>query len=339
LEADVVAAGASGGLGLRGVRANGRDQRELPLARRAHDLWPDLAERLGRPTGYVQTGHLELSERPGDRSEFERMIERQRAVGVACDVVDQGALRELEPELAPAVVAAVRCPADGVADHTATTWAFATALQAAGGEIRQGAPVVELRQETSGPVAITADGDAVGWSAGALLAVNAAAVDLVAPLGVELPVFAVYPQVLVTVPVPAPLVSHLIGHAHRRLALKMLPGGEVMITGGWLGRDGAVDPEQVRGNLAEAVAVFPALGGVELATTDASRPESICADMVPVVDRLPGVESAWVAAGWSGHGWAIAPAVAESLVAWMLQGERPAVLAPFGLDRFGATSG
>jgi sarcosine oxidase subunit beta len=226
-----------------------------------------------------------------------------------------------------------------VADHTATTRAYAAAMVDAGGAVRVGARVAELRQTGTGPVAVTADGDAIGWSAGALLAVNASATDLAAPLGVGLPVFTVYPQVLVTAPVAPPLVRHLIGHAHRRLAVKVLAGGEVMVTGGWLGRAdpvtgaGVVEPDQVAGNLADAVAVFPALADVELLSAEAARAEGIAIDMLPIVDRLPGLESAWVATGWSGHGWAIAPAVADLMAAWMLTGDRPPELAPFGLSR------
>ena len=37
-----VATRASGGPGRRGVRANGRDVRELPLMRRAYEVWPNL---------------------------------------------------------------------------------------------------------------------------------------------------------------------------------------------------------------------------------------------------------------------------------------------------------
>ena len=47
LEADEIAAGASGGPGKRGVRANGRDLRELPLMRAAYRRWPTLHEELG----------------------------------------------------------------------------------------------------------------------------------------------------------------------------------------------------------------------------------------------------------------------------------------------------
>jgi sarcosine oxidase subunit beta len=79
--------------------------------------------------------------------------------------------------------------------------------------------------------------------------------------------------------------------------------------------------------------VFPALADVELLSAEAERAEGIAIDMLPIVDRLPGLESAWVATGWSGHGWAIAPAVADLMAAWMLTGDRPPELAPFGLSR------
>ena len=66
LEAKAIASGASGGLGERGVRANGRDLRELPLMRLAYDIWPVLHEHIGGFTGYRRLGHLHLIEREVD---------------------------------------------------------------------------------------------------------------------------------------------------------------------------------------------------------------------------------------------------------------------------------
>jgi sarcosine oxidase subunit beta len=66
LEAGEIASGASGGLGKRGVRANGRDIRELPLMRTAYELWPDLHEQLGAPTGYERGGNLHFLELDSD---------------------------------------------------------------------------------------------------------------------------------------------------------------------------------------------------------------------------------------------------------------------------------
>jgi glycine/D-amino acid oxidase-like deaminating enzyme len=46
---------------------------------------------------------------------------------------------------------------------------------------------------------------------------------------------------------------------------------------------------------------------------------------------IPGV---LFATGWSGHGFAIAPATSATLAEWLLTGEKPAELAPFSVDRF-----
>ena len=339
VEAATVAAGASGGPGKRGVRANGRDRRELALARRANELWPDLADAVGHPTGYERTGHLHLSERDDDRPELLAQVERQWAAGIASELVDGPRLRELEPGLSDEVVAAVHCPSDGVADHTATTVGLAAAARAAGAELREATPVTGLRRLGDGIEAELADsGTVVGGTT--VVCANAGAADLLAPLGAVLPVFPVFPQVVLTEPMAPPPVRTVLGHAHRPLAVKALPDGSVMVTGGRLGRwdpgagHGVVEPDQVAANLADAAATLPALADAAVASAVADRPEAVSHDLVPVVDLVPGVARALVATGWSGHGWAIAPSVAELVVDWVTTGTRPPGLAAFGLDRF-----
>jgi sarcosine oxidase subunit beta len=148
------------------------------------------------------------------------------------------------------------------------------------------------------------------------------------------------PQVLLTEPLDPMPVRHLIGHERRTLAIKPLPGGQLMISGGWRGRwdagahRGEVIPAQVEGNLAEAAAVYPVLVGVRLAESDAARPESVCVDEIPIIDRLPGATNLIVGAGWSGHGFAISLAVAKLLADWATGSERPELLRPFAYDRF-----
>ncbi len=66
LEAGEIAGGASGGLGERGVRASGRDLRELPLMRLAYERWQWLHEEVQGETGYRRIGGLTLIERPRD---------------------------------------------------------------------------------------------------------------------------------------------------------------------------------------------------------------------------------------------------------------------------------
>lgn len=58
IEADQIAAGASGGFGMRGLRATGRDIRELPLAARSYSLWAELNDELHLDPGTIQNAGL-----------------------------------------------------------------------------------------------------------------------------------------------------------------------------------------------------------------------------------------------------------------------------------------
>lgn len=324
VDASSVASGASGGLGERGVRANCRDEAELSLARRAHEIWPTLDKELGSHTGFRRVGHLQLIE--SDTGRAEEVVQRQRSRGIECDIKRGDALHALEPELDRRVVAAIHCPVDGVADHTATMRAFANAARRAGAEIREQCEAqlllhgdhLELREVNADFV---------------LIAANAGTRSLLKQIGVRLPTANVYPQVLITARLERVVVRHLTGHMSRPLAVKTLPDRSVMITGGRLGRDGVVDRDEVDANAEDAAAVFPALRGVPIDNAVCDRPESVTHDLLPVVDRVPGAANGIVAAGWSGHGWAIAPAVAELLADWIEDGSKPREFGPFTLSR------
>jgi sarcosine oxidase subunit beta len=148
------------------------------------------------------------------------------------------------------------------------------------------------------------------------------------------------PQILVTEPVEPMPLHHLIGHAHRSLAMKAIPGSRVMISGGWRGRwnpereQGETQPEQVEGNRAEAVAVYPSLADVAITDAVADRPETITIDGLPIIDQLPGVDNLFFATGWSGHGWAIAPAINQLLADWVYSRQQPDLLTAFSYRRF-----
>ncbi len=152
LEAETIASGASGGLGKRGVRANGRDVRELALMRVAYERWPRLAEEIGAPTGYERTGHLLLFERresgphePLADAPARQWLQEQQ--GIPTQLLDRDAVRALEPHVNDEIVAALYCPLDGIADHTATTRGLAQAAERLGGEIREHTRVTGLERE------------------------------------------------------------------------------------------------------------------------------------------------------------------------------------------------
>ena len=342
LEAKTVGSGASGGLGRRGVRASGRDVRELPLMEEAYRLWPTLHEQLDGFVGYEQLGQLLLFEREQDRGPLEAQLWLQQQNGIESRWLSQAAVRELEPEISEQITGAIFTPEDGIADHTATTRSYARAAEKLGVDIREYTPAIQLERKNGRVTAVlTTQEERIDVKKGVLLVSNAHSQQfLLNEIGVRLPLWAMYPQVMHTEPLPFQPVRHLIGHAHRVLAIKPSPHNQVMISGGWRGRlnqvTNQVEPvaAQVEGNLAEAVSVYPSLAGAGVAEVSVERPELICIDDVPIMDRFAGAENMVVATGWSGHGWALAPAVAKHLAAWLLTGERPARLQPFGYSRF-----
>ncbi|KAB1185367.1 MULTISPECIES: FAD-binding oxidoreductase [Haloferax] len=349
LEAEEIASGASGGLGKRGVRANGRDLRELPLMNLAYDLWPTLSDRIGAETGYERTGHLRLFEREtgglqGGFASAQARANVQNEFGVETEVLTGDAVRELEPELSDDVVGALYCPNDGVADQTATTRGLAAAAAELGATIREHTPVRGVERDGDRVTALVTDEERFEVEKAVLLLSNAHVPKLVeSELGITLPVWETFPQVSATEPMDEAPVNHLIGHDHRRLALKVLSDNRVMISGGWRGEwdddtnQAITIDERVQGNAAEARAVFPVLEDVQLETADASRRETATVDHIPIIDTLPGATNMIIGTGWTGHGFAISLAVNQLLATWAIEGERPRRLAPFSTDRFSKT--
>lgn len=338
LEARSIAFGASGGEGKRGVRANGRDLRELPLMSAAYAAWPRLDDMLGADTGYERCGQLRLIERKRDWDDAVFRSQMQNAAGIETQLLERGELDQLQPGLAPSVIGAMYCPKDGVSAQHATTMAYAAAARAAGAELREQSEVKNLRLSAGGTkAAILADGTEIPFSKGLLVLNNAGAADLLnTAFNANLPVWRRFPQAILTTPPGGFQLNRLTGHASRKLSMKMTDEGKLMISGGWVGdwngRESIPDPAQVRGNMNEAAAVFPALSGCEPESVDVSRAESQTLDNIPVIDQIG--DNTWFATGWCGHGWAIAPVVARDLAEWVLTGVRPTLLEPFTFKRF-----
>ena len=347
LEGNELASGASGGPGRRGVRAGGRDLRELPLARRAMELWPELDSLLGAPTGYRRNGLLnvydvEVAGVSGWQS-LPARAQAQQAAGIPCSIVDREELDERQPGLAGDIRVALFTPEDGTGDHPATTKAFAKAAGERGARVLEHTAVTGLVPHPDGSVTLrVAEGDELRVTRGVVLAANRAVPRLLADsFGLSLPVWEKATQVMFVAPPPGFALNHQVGHTRRSLSVKLTDEGQVMLSGGrpggWDAASGVgtPDPEVLRASLADAAATIPALAGAEAVAVDTSRADTSTIDLIPVIDTVPGHVSVFAATGWSGHGFALAPAVGEALADWALDGERPEVLRPFTFARLG----
>ena len=342
LEAKQIGNGASAGPGRRGTRANGRDMRELPLVRLAHEMWPSLHEELGVELFFERLGHLLLIEREADLELCKARALLQNQHGTETQFLDGQAAREREPHVSKNVIAALHGPLDGATDHTAATDAFAHAAQRAGATISTNVRAASI--EYAGGKAnaiITTDGQRIDATRGVILLASTGIQSLLAER-IQLPIWSRTFQVILTNELGTQPIRHLIGHASRTLAVKAEAGNRVMISGGLPGvwdeqtETGTAVQSAIEANFADAVSVFPILGDATVEIADADHLETLSIDSIPVIDQVPGTTNAIYATAWCGHGWAIAPPITQMLAEWAISGTKPKLLHPFTHERFHA---
>jgi glycine/D-amino acid oxidase-like deaminating enzyme len=90
---------------------------------------------------------------------------------------------------------------------------------------------------------------------------------------------------------------------------------------------------KIRHNLGAFRALFPHLGAIPLETAWAGRID-LTPDVIPIMDRVWPDHSLFIAAGFSGHGFALGPSVGRQMAAWIADGRPMLDLAPFRLSRF-----
>lgn len=348
LERNQVASGASGGVGYRGVRANNRDIRELPLMALAYDLWSDLNAELSIEPGYQRLGGLELlsEEDLSDQSvreQIETRIAVQSSFGIPTELLDREGLDELEPGAASSVAGAIYSPKDGVGDHTEVTRGYAAAAARLGADVRENEEVVAIAADGDGYTVTTSGGD-VHQSAQVLVTANSYSRTLLREsFGLDLPITRFNPQMTPVRTRSGFTFSHLLSHHSLPFAAKTIGDGQVMLSGGRTGDwDYSADeghPREITAQMsvADAAELFEEFVDAEIVMTDASRADSLCVDGVPIIDEVPGHPGIHFSTGWSGHGFAISPAVGTLVAQWLTTGEKPRELRPFALDRFAAS--
>ena len=229
-----------------------------------------------------------------------------------------------------------------MADHASTTRSYAAAAIARGVEVTEGCTMAAMESRGDRVQAVITDaGERIEPTRGVILLTNSeVASQLEALTGLVLPLWNANLQVLVSEPLPSVPLNHLIGHVSRTVSLKIHGTDRLMISGGWFGewddeaKTGRIRQASVAGNVEQTIALYPSLAGIEIAVADVAHLESMSVDDIPIIDTVLDLPNLWFGAGWSGHGWAIAPVVAEQLATWCDTGTKPELLEPFRLARF-----
>ncbi|MGH7353644.1 MAG: NAD(P)/FAD-dependent oxidoreductase [Candidatus Rokuibacteriota bacterium] len=317
LERATVGAAASGA-SAAGVRAMGRDPAERALALASLQRWPELHLELDADVRYHRGGGLRLAlDEPAWRAAA-GWIADQRADGVPVEVVDAPTARRLAPGITRDSPGGVWCPIDGHADALASVQAFASAARRLGARIEEGVGVRALVVERGRVVAVERTDGVRAPCDSAIVTAGTWSAALVAPLGVRLPLETRALQMLLTAPAPRTLAP-VLGGFEQKLSLKQLGDGAYLIGGGWparitdhAGNRYAILDDSVAASLEVARRIYPPVGSGAPARQWAGL-EAFTPDGLPTIGPVPDVEGLLVAAGFSGHGFALSPVVGDVL--------------------------
>jgi sarcosine oxidase subunit beta len=321
-----------------GIRAQFSTEINIRMGMEAKRLLAHFVEETGQTADFRPVGYLFLLTTDEERLRFHDALQLQRACGLD-DVL------ELAPADARAMVpglhtddlsGATFCPSDGLAGPNEVTYGFANAAR------RQGAVILEDNAVeaflTSGATVMgvrTAAGDIQAAQTVICAGPWSAAVGEM--LGLQIPIVPSRRQVFSTEPFtgirrdgPMTIDFHSSFYFH--------PEGEGVLFGMSdpatpPGDDTRVDWSFLDRITAVAQRRWPPLLDARVKTAWAGLYENT-PDFQPVIGPLHA--GLWIAAGFSGHGFMMAPVVGKWLAGWMAGGEPGADLSAFAPDRFAA---
>jgi glycine/D-amino acid oxidase-like deaminating enzyme len=367
-------------------RQQGRDPRELELARLALEMWPTLGAKIERDLGFDPCGVTFLTHDDSEAATWNDWLKDAHQCGVPSRLLGADEARRFAPGGTSAKwIAGLTTPTDGRAEPARVAPAFAHAVQALGGRVIEGCAVRDI-ETTAGNVAavVTERGriacGAVVVAAGAWTSVflrkqriafpqvhvrgsvaRTGPVDITMPGCVSTPYFSlrnredggltIAKSGRGTVYLTPSLLRHglhfLPMYRVRKNKMKLritsqfwreLREERAYFGGGASPFEAQriLDPEPDRelldGALEEVGRVFPGAANLTLGAAWAGMID-FTPDAIPVMSGIPSLPGLFVASGFSGHGFGVAPAVGR-VMADLVQGRAAAIdLHPFRYSR------
>jgi sarcosine oxidase subunit beta len=335
LERDQAGVRASG-VNFGGVRQNGRDMRELPIAMRARAIWDELPSLIGFDGEFRPTGNLRLASDEERLKQLDQFFTDATERGLALVRLERADLRARYPWLSAKPIRGVLCPNDGHANPRLVGPAFALAAQGAGATLIEHTEITEgwyanglfqLRAADNRTFAAPVLVNCAGAWAGKVAGWFDEPVTLVPEI----------PQVQVTEPLPyriEPVLGFMGGDFYLRQTLR----GNILFGSG----QGRATPDALRSRpLPEsmkrgaqiAVEFIPDLAHVPIIRSwtgvDGDTSDGVC--VLGPSETHPGLFHAF---GFNGHGFLLGPGVGAVITELVLEGKTSTDIAGLGIGRF-----
>lgn len=303
----------------------------IPLNRLAIEVWSSLEDVLGADLEIKMHGGLMLAETPEQLARLQKKYALEQRWGLPTELLNKADISHYAPYLSDTVIAAGYCPQEGSANPRHVTLAYAQAAAKAGAVLDTGTRLKTLKREGRTWCALLTDDAGTQTMVKAQAILNAAgawAGHIAEMAHIHLPVYPVPLLMNVTDAAP-PLLHHLIQHVGRKITMKQVRDGQILVGGGWAARfhqknarldyDRAPEPihDNIIGNLATAVDLVPQLKNRHLLRSWTGI-ASVTSDQLPILGEVPEAPGFFVATG--GSGFTLGPVYARLISDLILTG-------------------
>jgi len=335
LDKGYLCAGASGRNG-GGIRAQWGTPTLITLARRSIELMKRFARDMGINVWFRQGGYLFLAKSDAIVARIERGAKLHNQHGVPTEILTPSAAREVVPELTLAgVKAAAWNPKDAVIFPWPFVWGYAQQAQKRGVKVEPFTKVQGFEQSQGRITKVITDRGDIACDR-VVLAAGAWSPQVARLAGVHLPNEPHRHEICSTEPLK-PFLGPLVSVLDSGLYFSQSMRGEIV--------GGMGDPKEPGGMNLGSTARFlsryaqalteqlPQTGRVKV-LRQWSGPYDVTPDNSPILGPTPGISNLLQMSGFVGHGFMMAPAVAERMAAWMMTGESDELFERFTLSRF-----
>ena len=304
----------------------------------------------GQSIGFHQTGSLRVAATPRELEQFHAFIPRYQELGIPYHIRTPEQVAELHP-LADVsrIFGAAHTPTDGHVDPTGATQACAQAARRMGAAIERQRPVTELYKTDNRWVISTEKGTITAQNV--VMAASFWSRELLAPLGLNVPLYATQHHELITEPIP-----ELVGREDEIPALRdsyascnIRQEGQGLLIGIYetepkfwaldgIPKDFAEDlfpPETDRllPHLERVMERVPGFGEAGIKTIN-NGPFCFTPDGLPMLGPMPDHAGLWMASGFN-VGFGTGGGGAEYLAHWIVNGRPNFDLPSVEASRFG----
>ncbi len=313
LERDYLASGATGRCGA-GVRQQWGTEMNLRMSIASVKKFETMNEDLEYEGDieFKQGGYLLLAYTPAGWAQFQKNVSLQRSFGLGVRLCTPEEAREIVPHLnTEGLLGATFNQTDGHCNPFHVTDAYAEAARRLGVKIYTNTEVLEISRGKAGegriegvkttrgyiatPVVVNAAG---GWSKG-----------IAAMAGVDIPTYSERHQILVTEPV-APMQGPMVMSFHHHIYCQQTPHGSFIMGLG----DATEQPGyssrstwQFVEEMAQKITwLLPPLKGIRVVRQWAGL-YNMTPDRTPILGAGAEVPGFFMAVGFSGHGFMLAP--------------------------------